>query len=574
MHRSNRAQAIRRRWPVVALTVLVATAAAILTSAAAPPSEPSQSYRASHTLYVADAGAVVAPGGIRLPTLALLASGGDIPAAVVDRLDLDVEPADLQASVRVDSDPELATLTVTATEADPVLAEAIADAYAAEIIAFANSRAEDARGAALTDTNAQIVEQEARIQELDATLATLEPDSAQAGLVRAERDGVIRQYGLTLERLTQLNDAAANEGELESLQNATAAQVLEEQFIEPPRSLRVRALIAGVIGLVLGASIALAMDRVDDKVRTRRDAQEAFGLPVVAEVPRIPASVRRRGMVVLVRPASYGAEAHRILRMALQLMPRWVLPQRVTAASGEEPGAVVHEAVSIEGPTKVVLVTSAEPGEGKTTTAANLAATFGELGKVVIALDCDFRHPTLHTPFGLDDGPGMNDVAHDGGAAALSDGLVATSLPNVMLLRGGTESAGVAGSRLGDRARPRRGRRGRGRQRTHPQRQRRARTRPAGRRRDRRRPQRPYHGRGGAAHDRAPRPGRGTHPRRRAHRCASGPVERAAIRPVLPGPSGQERTEDGQERTEEGQEPERRPPSAWTVPQQTATTGD
>ena len=474
--------------------------------------------------------------------------------------------------MRVDSDPELATLTVTATESDPVLAEAIADAYAAEIIAFANSRAEGRRGAALADTNAQVVEQEARIQELDATLATLEPDSAQAGLVRAERDGVIRQYGLTLERLTQLNDAAADEGELESLQNATAAQVPEEQFIEPPRSLRVRALIAGVIGLVLGALIALAMDRVDDKVRTRRDAQEAFGLPVVAEVPKIPASVRRRGMVVLVRPASYGAEAHRILRMGLQLMPRWVLPQRVSAASGEEPGAVVREAVSIEGPTKVVLVTSAEPGEGKTTTAANLAATFGELGKVVIALDCDFRHPTLHTPFGLDD-PGMNDVAHDGGAAAMSAGLVATSLPNVMLLRGGTESASQGADSAIQLAR-------------------------------------------GVADvvvvDSGPilnvndalalvpqvdavivvaRSGRTTVAAARRTIELLGRVEAPILGVVLTavprallserpsgryyqGPQAKSAPKTGKSAPKKGKSPERRPPSAWTVPQQTATTGD
>ena len=350
--------------------------------------------------------------------------------------------------------------------------------------------------------------------------------------------------------------------------------MLEEQFIEPPRTLRVRALIAGVIGLVLGAAIALAMDRVDDKVRTRRDAQEAFGLPVVAEVPKIPASVRRRGMVVLVRPASYGAEAHRILRMGLQLMPRWVLPQRVTAASGEEPGAVVHEAVSIEGPTKVVLVTSAEPGEGKTTTAANLAATFGELGKVVIALDCDFRHPTLHTPFGLDD-PGMNDVAHDGGAAALSAGLVATSLPNVMLLRGGTESE--PGSQGADSA--------------------------------------IELARGVAdvvVVDSGPilnvndalalvpqvdavivvaRSGRTTVAAARRTIELLGRVEAPILGVVLTavprallserpsgryyqGPQAKSAPKTGKSAPKKGKSPERRPPSAWTVPQQTATTGD
>ena len=51
------------------------------------------------------------------------------------------------------------------------------------------------------------------------------------------------------------------------------------------------------------------------------------------------------------------------------------------------------------------MVTSAAPGEGKTTTVANLAAVFGETGLSVLAVNCDFRRPTLHKYFGIDDEP-------------------------------------------------------------------------------------------------------------------------------------------------------------------------
>ena len=51
------------------------------------------------------------------------------------------------------------------------------------------------------------------------------------------------------------------------------------------------------------------------------------------------------------------------------------------------------------------MVTSASPGEGKTTTSANLAAVFGEAGSSVLVLNCDFRRPSIHEMFGVPDEP-------------------------------------------------------------------------------------------------------------------------------------------------------------------------
>jgi Mrp family chromosome partitioning ATPase len=51
------------------------------------------------------------------------------------------------------------------------------------------------------------------------------------------------------------------------------------------------------------------------------------------------------------------------------------------------------------------MVTSASPGEGKTTTTANLAAVFAEAGSSVLVVNCDFRRPTIHRYFGVEDEP-------------------------------------------------------------------------------------------------------------------------------------------------------------------------
>ena len=53
------------------------------------------------------------------------------------------------------------------------------------------------------------------------------------------------------------------------------------------------------------------------------------------------------------------------------------------------------------------MVTSASPGEGKTTTSANLATVFGEAGSSVLVLNCDFRRPSIHEMFGVPESPGV-----------------------------------------------------------------------------------------------------------------------------------------------------------------------
>lgn len=59
---------------------------------------------------------------------------------------------------------------------------------------------------------------------------------------------------------------------------------------------------------------------------------------------------------------------------------------------------------------KVLHITSAGPGEGKSTTVANLAVTFAQTGKKVLILDCDFRRPSQHKVFGLSNMSGMTNL--------------------------------------------------------------------------------------------------------------------------------------------------------------------
>jgi capsular exopolysaccharide synthesis family protein len=126
------------------------------------------------------------------------------------------------------------------------------------------------------------------------------------------------------------------------------------------------------------------------------------------------------------RPASIVAEAYRNLRTSLTLMaaPR---------------GAVGNETPNERADVHVILVSSANPGEGKTTTATNLAAAYAEAGHQVLVLDCDFRHPRVGRFLGVEDGPGLSDALGAGRAAVpLSDVVVASNVPGVSVVTSGS----------------------------------------------------------------------------------------------------------------------------------------
>jgi len=114
--------------------------------------------------------------------------------------------------------------------------------------------------------------------------------------------------------------------------------------------------------------------------------------------------------VALEAPTSPPAEAFRSLRTAVQF-------------------------VALEKPLAAIQVTSSKPGEGKTTTAANLAVALAQAGKRVVLLDADLRKPRLHHEFGVPNGKGFTTMLLD---ATLSAGAFhRTAIPNLVVIPSG-----------------------------------------------------------------------------------------------------------------------------------------
>jgi receptor protein-tyrosine kinase len=154
---------------------------------------------------------------------------------------------------------------------------------------------------------------------------------------------------------------------------------------------------AGALGLLLGLVFAFVRESVDDRIRGRRDAETAFGAPVIGALPR---GAQKQPLATL----SSTQRDRRGIREAVRLMRANLWFSR----SG------------LDGP--AVLVTSSEAHEGKTTVAACVALALALGGKRVVCVDADMRAPRLPRTLGVEGGgPGLAEVI--GGDADLEDAL-------------------------------------------------------------------------------------------------------------------------------------------------------
>lgn len=141
-----------------------------------------------------------------------------------------------------------------------------------------------------------------------------------------------------------------------------------------------------LVGLALGAAAAHLREWTDPRFRSTDEIRSALGLHVLGAVPHV-AGARGNGGAHGLRFDRFSetAESYRTIRTALQFRCK-------------------------DAPSKTLLVTSPQPGDGKTTLAANLAIATAQSGKRVLLVDADFRRPSQHKLFHVDGRIGLSDV--------------------------------------------------------------------------------------------------------------------------------------------------------------------
>jgi succinoglycan biosynthesis transport protein ExoP len=282
--------------------------------------------------------------------------------AVRRRVQEDLGLPSLPPEVRGSAVGSTDVVSVKVRSGDPEVAQRLADAY---VDAYASVRREQA----VASLEAAGAELQAKIDELQAQI-----DAVGA----SQRGPLLTQQAAFKQRLDQLQiDAALTTGGTSVVKSA-------EEPTEPvePQPVRTAAL-AAVLGLLVGLGAAFLLDYLDDSVRVPEDVEPLTDTPVLAVVP-VQAPPDHRP-VALSEPHEFVVEIYRGLRTNVQFL-------------------------GLDRTLRTIQITSSLPGEGKTTTATNLAVVLAQAGHRTVLVDADLRKPRAHEVFRVPATPGFTEA--------------------------------------------------------------------------------------------------------------------------------------------------------------------
>lgn len=329
----------------------------------------------------------------------------------IKSLGLNVTPDDLARRVSASVVPGSALVVITVQDADASEAASIANSLASGLIALASPGSgaqqtfQSSITAAMSGTQAQIADTQSQIATLQALTTRTAAQEATLTALQTQLVTLRSTYATLLGLSSTASDA-------------TNTLSVVEPAIAPvnpigPRTL-LNALIGALLGLLAAAGIAALAEYRNDSVGDREQVERLAGGTLLTSVGAIkaPETVGAYPLATVMFPRSGAAEAYRTLRANLEF-------------------AAVNR-----GGLQSVLVTSAQPGEGKTLTAANIAVAYAQAGRRVLLIDADLRVPRIHDVFALPNEVGLT-------TALVVDGLAPAQIaiesgqPNLWILPSG-----------------------------------------------------------------------------------------------------------------------------------------
>jgi len=154
--------------------------------------------------------------------------------------------------------------------------------------------------------------------------------------------------------------------------------------------------LALIAGTALGVGLAFFQEYLDDTLKTSEEVENLLRLPSLGLVQSFPlngAGKSKQGKLPTIVPGQQVSIAPAIQTNSAALEAFRSLRTSILLSANPVP--------------KSLLVTSALPGEGKTTTTVNLGATLASLGSRVVIVDCDMRRPACHRATGVENKPGF-----------------------------------------------------------------------------------------------------------------------------------------------------------------------
>jgi capsular exopolysaccharide synthesis family protein len=283
-----------------------------------------------------------------------------------------------------------------------------------------------AEGRLRTAVQSSIAVLDQQIADLDVQRSRATPAYEQLSVNESDETALQSRLDVASRQVAELQD------QYQSARLSEAVRIGQVEVVDmagPPERAGISGAVLAVAGVMLGALLGLLLAFLRDYLRPtiwrQRDLATLLGSPNPVVVPKFdgkamgtgkrPAarlvSARPRASLAMLRePSGATAEAVRAIRTKLLFSGDWT-------------------------DIKTLAVTSSQEGEGKTTVAANLAASFAQQGIRTLLVDGDMRRPTLHRLFGVPREPGLSAVL-SGDTTAVS-AVVQTELDNLSLLPAG-----------------------------------------------------------------------------------------------------------------------------------------
>jgi non-specific protein-tyrosine kinase len=401
------AQLLRKWLWLIVVCALVAGGVAYIVSKRSTPI-----YQASATLLVSQAAnptnsygyAEVLTSERLARTYANLLTGWPVLEETAGQVG--VKPETLRGAVTVTPVRDTQLLTIKVENSDPALAVKIADTLPTVFIAQ-NQKLQMNR---VSESKASLEREIVNVEEdIARTQTALSAATDDAQKIRLETS--LAQYRSTYSNLV----ASYQQIKLAEAQ-ATDNIVIAEPAQMPRSPIRPRTptntLLAAVVGTLVAVGIAFLVEYLDDTIKTPDDIDRVTGLSTLGAIARFRDTGGERHLIAWLHAQAPETEAYRVLRTNIQFS-------------------------SVDKPVRSLLVTSASPSEGKSTTAANLAAVMAQTGQRVVLVDTDLRRPVMHKVLGVPNNTGLTTALLESTPFSMDGHLHPTQVESLSVLTSG-----------------------------------------------------------------------------------------------------------------------------------------
>ncbi|MCA9949881.1 MAG: polysaccharide biosynthesis tyrosine autokinase [Anaerolineales bacterium] len=374
---------LRSYWWVLLLTTLLGGAAAFISSSLMTPI-----YSAATTLLIdtnrgssRTTASDLSAGEQLATTYAIIVESPRIRQQVADQVGLEIDQLG-----KIDADHVGGTqlLRITIENENPLLAAHIANTVAEVFANETQSLQTNGFSASKENLQAQLDYLENQIANSNNSLEKLDAQTPEAISERNRLEDLVNRQNQSYTTLLQ----SFEELRLAELQATSNIMQIDpaEVPLKPVRPrIMITTVLGTIVGLLLGVGIVLFSDFLDDTIKSSADIERLTRVPVMASVGRLRKATNEPGseLITINQPRDPSSESFRDLRTALLFS-------------------------AVDKPNGTIVVTSANPSEGKSTVAANLAVVLAQAGNNVLLVDCDLRRPRQSTIFGRPNHTGLS----------------------------------------------------------------------------------------------------------------------------------------------------------------------